>query len=189
MPRNLSAWVDACVHLAVLLVLVLVISYYNHYVAVISLVIWICMVSFSRERCMDRQKAFDDYCRNVIRNVNEVMNIIGDIEGRNCIVMDDMIDTAGTLVKAAEVLKQRGAKKVYAYRTHPVFSGPAIDRISNGTALDGVVVTNTIPLSQAARDCKKIRQLSVAPLIAETINRIATGDSVMSLFSEEHKLI
>lgn len=122
-------------------------------------------------------------------NVNEVMNIIGDIEGRNCIVMDDMIDTAGTLVKAAEVLKQRGAKKVYAYCTHPVFSGPAIDRISNGTALDGVVVTNTIPLSQAARDCKKIRQLSVAPLIAETINRIATGDSVMSLFSEEHKLI
>ena len=122
-------------------------------------------------------------------NVNEVMNIIGDIEGRNCIVMDDMIDTAGTLVKAAEVLKQRGAKKVYAYCTHPVFSGPAIDRISNGPALDGVVVTNTIPLSQAARDCKKIRQLSVAPLIAETINRIATGDSVMSLFSEEHKLI
>ena len=122
-------------------------------------------------------------------NVSEVMHIIGDIEGRNCIVMDDMIDTAGTLVKAAEVLKERGAKKVYAYCTHPVFSGPAIDRIVNGSALDEVVVTNTIPLSPAALQCSKIRQLNAAPLFAETINRIATGESVMSLFSEEIKLL
>ena len=118
-------------------------------------------------------------------NVSEVMNVIGDIEGRNCIVMDDMIDTAGTLVKAAEVLKERGAKSVHAYCTHPIFSGPAIDRITNGAALDEVVVTNTIPLSDAAKACSKIRQLSVAPLIAETITRIVTGESVMSLFQEQ----
>ncbi|GAA3994568.1 ribose-phosphate pyrophosphokinase [Comamonas faecalis] len=117
-------------------------------------------------------------------NVSEVMHVIGDIDGRNCVIMDDMIDTAGTLVKAAEVLKQRGAQKVYAYCTHPIFSGPAIDRISNGTALDEVVVTNTIPLSEAARACSKVRQLSVAPLMAETMKRIASGASVMSLFSE-----
>ena len=117
-------------------------------------------------------------------NVSEVMNIIGEVEGRNCIIMDDMIDTAGTLVKAAEVLKERGAKKVYAYCTHAIFSGPAIERISQGSALDEVVVTNTIPLSDAAKACSKIRQLSVAPLIAETLQRISRGQSVMSLFSE-----
>ena len=117
-------------------------------------------------------------------NVSEVMHVIGDIEGRNCVIMDDMIDTAGTLVKAAEVLKQRGAKKVYAYCTHPIFSGPAIERIAQGSALDEVVVTNTIPLSETAKGCSKIRQLSVAPLIGETIQRIASGESVMSLFSE-----
>lgn len=118
-------------------------------------------------------------------NVSEVMNIIGDINGRNCVIMDDMIDTAGTLVKAAEVLKERGARNVYAYCTHPVFSGSAIDRIASGNALDEVVVTNTIPLSPQAQQCSKIRQLSVAPLIAETIKRIAHGQSVMSLFAEE----
>ena len=101
-------------------------------------------------------------------NVSEVMHVIGEIEGRNCVIMDDMIDTAGTLVKAAEVLKERGAKKVYAYCTHPIFSGPAIERITQGSALDEVVITNTIPLSDAASQCGKIRQLSVAPLIAET---------------------
>ncbi|MDR2851940.1 MAG: ribose-phosphate pyrophosphokinase [Burkholderiaceae bacterium] len=121
-------------------------------------------------------------------NVSEVMNVIGEIDGRNCIVVDDMIDTAGTLVKAAEVLKARGARHVYAYSTHPVFSGPAIERITNGGALDEVVVTNTIPLSAAARACSKIRQLSVASLIAETVQRIARGDSVMSLFSEQENL-
>ena len=121
-------------------------------------------------------------------NVSEVMNVIGDVEGRNCVILDDMIDTAGTLVKAAEVLKDRGAKNVYAYCTHPIFSGPAIDRIANGAALDQVIVTNTIPLSEAAQNCSKIQQLSVAPLIAETIQRIARGDSVMSLFSEQNAL-
>jgi len=118
-------------------------------------------------------------------NVSEVMHVIGDIDGRNCVIMDDMIDTAGTLVKAAEVLKERGAKKVYAYCTHPIFSGPAIDRIAKGEALDEVVITNTIPLSDSALGCKKIRQLTVAPLIAETIERIASGESVMSLFSDQ----
>ncbi|MDM7948320.1 ribose-phosphate pyrophosphokinase [Hydrogenophaga sp.] len=121
-------------------------------------------------------------------NVSEVMHVIGDIEGRNCVIMDDMIDTAGTLVKAAEVLKERGAKNVYAYCTHPIFSGPAIERIAKGDALDEVVVTNTIPLSQAAQACKKIRQLSVAPLMAETIARIASGESVMSLFADQDNL-
>ena len=121
-------------------------------------------------------------------NVSEVMHVIGDIEGRNCVIMDDMIDTAGTLVKAAEVLKERGAKHVYAYCTHPIFSGPAIDRIAKGNALDEVVVTNTIPLSQAAQACNKIRQLSVAPLMAETIARIASGESVMSLFADQDNL-
>ncbi|MBK6005067.1 ribose-phosphate pyrophosphokinase [Ramlibacter ginsenosidimutans] len=121
-------------------------------------------------------------------NVSEVMHVIGDIDGRNCVIMDDMIDTAGTLVKAAEVLKERGAKHVYAYCTHPIFSGPAIDRLSKGGALDEVVVTNTIPLSDAARACAKIRQLSVGPLIAETIQRIAKGESVMSLFSDQVNL-
>jgi ribose-phosphate pyrophosphokinase len=121
-------------------------------------------------------------------NVSEVMHVIGEIDGRNCVIMDDMIDTAGTLVKAAEVLKERGARHVYAYCTHPIFSGPAIERLSKGSALDEVVVTNTIPLSDTARGCTKIRQLSVGPLIAETIQRIAKGESVMSLFSDQVNL-
>ena len=120
-------------------------------------------------------------------NVSEVMNVIGEIDGRNCVIMDDMIDTAGTLVKAAEVLKERGAKKVYAYCTHPVFSGPAVDRII-ASALDEVVVTNTIPLSDAGKNCTKIRQLSIAPLFGETIQRIAKGESVMSRFSDQDNL-
>jgi ribose-phosphate pyrophosphokinase len=130
-----------------------------------------------------RARAIDK--RRPKANVSEVMHVIGDIEGRNCVIMDDMIDTAGTLVKAAEVLKERGAKKVYAYCTHPIFSGPAIERIARGEALDEVVITNTIPLSANALACKKIRQLSVAPLIAETIQRIAKGESVMSLFTDQ----
>ncbi|WP_426115624.1 ribose-phosphate pyrophosphokinase [Massilia sp. PWRC2] len=114
-------------------------------------------------------------------NVSEVMNIIGEVEGRNCVIMDDMVDTAGTLTKAAEVLKSRGAKKVVAYCTHPVLSGPAIDRIS-ASPLDELVVTDTIPLSAAAAACGKIRQVSCAPLLAETFKRIIKGDSVISLF-------
>jgi ribose-phosphate pyrophosphokinase len=117
-------------------------------------------------------------------NVSEVMHIIGEVEGRNCVIMDDMVDTAGTLTKAAEVLKARGAKKVVAYCTHPVLSGPAIERIEK-SPLDELVVTNTIPLSAEAKACKKIRQLTCAPLLAETIRRISKGDSVMSLFADE----
>jgi ribose-phosphate pyrophosphokinase len=118
-------------------------------------------------------------------NVSEVMHVIGEVEGRNCVVMDDMIDTAGTLVKAAEVLKERGARNVYAYCTHAVFSGPAIERMAK-SQLDEVVVTNTIALNDAARACKKIRQLSVAFLFAETIRRITDGESVTSLFAEQN---
>ncbi len=118
-------------------------------------------------------------------NVSEVMHVIGEIDGRNCVIMDDMIDTAGTLVKAAEVLKERGAKRVFAYCTHPILSGPAVERIAN-SQLDEVVITNTIPLSDVAKACKKIRQLSVAFLFAETIRRISDGESVTSLFAEQN---
>jgi ribose-phosphate pyrophosphokinase len=113
------------------------------------------------------------------------MHVIGEIEGRNCVIMDDMIDTAGTLVKAAEVLKERGAQSVYAYCTHPVFSGPAVDRIK-ASHIDEVVITNTIPMSAAAKACPKIRQLSVAFLFAESIRRISDGESVTSLFAEQN---
>jgi ribose-phosphate pyrophosphokinase len=116
-------------------------------------------------------------------NVSEVMNIIGEVDGRNCVIMDDMVDTAGTLTKAAEVLKERGARKVVAYCTHAVLSGPAIERIAN-SPLDELVVTDTIPLSDAARACKKIRVLSCAEVLAETFRRITTGNSVMSLFAD-----
>ena len=118
-------------------------------------------------------------------NVSEVMNVIGEIDGRNCVVMDDMIDTAGTLVKAATVLKERGAKSVYAYCTHAVFSGPAIERIQ-ASMLDEVVITNTIPMTEAAKVCAKVRQLSVSFLFAETIRRISDGESVTSLFAEQN---
>ncbi|ABM96182.1 ribose-phosphate pyrophosphokinase [Methylibium sp. Pch-M] len=123
--------------------------------------------------------------RRPAANVSEVMHVIGEIDGRNCVIMDDMIDTAGTLVKAAEVLKERGAKSVFAYCTHPVFSGPAIERIKN-SQIDEVVITNTIPLNAAAKATTKIRQLSVAFLFAETIRRISDGESVTSLFSEQN---
>jgi ribose-phosphate pyrophosphokinase len=116
-------------------------------------------------------------------NMSEVMNIIGEVEGRSCVIMDDMVDTAGTLVKAAQALKESGAARVVAYCTHPVFSGPAIERIAE-SELDEVVVTDTIPLSEEAQKCKKIRQLSVAGLLAETITRICNADSVSSLFME-----
>ena len=123
--------------------------------------------------------------RRPAANVSEVMHVIGEIDGRTCVIMDDMIDTAGTLVKAAEVLKARGAKRVVAYCTHPVFSGPAVERIKN-SQMDEVVITNTIPLSPAAKACGKIRQLSVAFLFAETIRRISDGESVTSLFAEQN---
>jgi ribose-phosphate pyrophosphokinase len=116
-------------------------------------------------------------------NVSEVMNVIGEVKGRTCVIMDDMVDTAGTLCKAAEVLKAEGATKVVAYCTHAVLSGNAVARIDD-SALDELVVTDTIPLRADASACKKIRSLSVAGLLAETILRIYTEDSVSSLFIE-----
>jgi ribose-phosphate pyrophosphokinase len=116
-------------------------------------------------------------------NVSEVMNVIGEVQGRTCVIMDDMVDTAGTLCKAAEVLKAEGAVKVVAYCTHPVLSGNAVARIAE-SAIDELVVTDTIPLRADALACKKIRSLSVAGLLAETILRIFTEDSVSSLFIE-----
>lgn len=116
-------------------------------------------------------------------NVAKVMNIIGDVVGRTCLIMDDMVDTANTLCEAANALKEKGAARVLAYCTHPVLSGPAIGRIEN-SALDELVVTDTIPLSEAARNCKRIRQLSTAELLAETIRRINNEESVSSLFTE-----
>jgi ribose-phosphate pyrophosphokinase len=116
-------------------------------------------------------------------NVSEVMNIIGEVDGRTCIIMDDMVDTAGTLVKAAQVLKERGAIQVYAYCTHPVLSGNAVERVANSD-LDGLVVTDTIPLREPAKAGGKIRVLSCAALLGETILRIQRADSVSSLFIE-----
>jgi ribose-phosphate pyrophosphokinase len=116
-------------------------------------------------------------------NVAEVMNVIGEVKGRTCVIMDDMVDTAGTLCKAAQVLKDEGATKVVAYCTHAVLSGGAVERIA-ASALDELVVTDTIPLREDAAACRKIRQLSVAGLLAETILRIFTEDSVSSLFTE-----
>ena len=121
--------------------------------------------------------------RRMRANESEVMNVIGEVAGRNCVIMDDMVDTAGTLTTAAEMLKKNGALTVVAYCTHPVLSGPAIDRISN-SPLDELVVTDTIPLSEKARACNKIRALTCAPLLAETMRRISTGDSVISLFAD-----
>jgi ribose-phosphate pyrophosphokinase len=114
-------------------------------------------------------------------NVATVMNIIGDVSGKICVLVDDIVDTAGTLCAAAAALKAQGATKVVAYCTHPVLSGPAIDNLTK-SQLDELVVTDTIPLSAAAKACGKIRQLSVAELLAETIRRIAFGESVSSLY-------
>nr|WP_093068360.1 ribose-phosphate pyrophosphokinase [Thiothrix caldifontis] len=114
-------------------------------------------------------------------NKSEIMNIIGNVEGRNCILIDDLIDTGGTLCNAAVALKQHGALSVRAYATHAVFSGKAVSNIDS-SQLDEVVITDTIPLSDAAKKCAKIRQLSVAGVLAKTILRINQDDSVSSLF-------
>lgn len=116
-------------------------------------------------------------------NVATVMNIIGEVAGRTCVIVDDMVDTANTLCEAAGALKKQGAQKVIAYCTHAVLSGPAIERITN-SALDSIVVTDTIPLTEAGRNCSKIRVLTVAGLLAETMRRISAEDSVSSLFVE-----
>jgi ribose-phosphate pyrophosphokinase len=109
------------------------------------------------------------------------MNVIGEVAAKTCVLIDDMVDTAGTLCQAAAVLKQRGATRVVAYITHPVLSGPAVQRIQN-SSLDEIVVTDTIPLSDAAKACPRIRQLSVAELLAETLRRINEAESVSSLY-------
>lgn len=114
-------------------------------------------------------------------NVAEVMNIIGEVQGKNCVLIDDLVDTAGTLCHGASALKKAGAKRVVAYITHAVLSGPAIERI-NQSDLDELVVTDTIPLSAAAKACSRIRQLTVAGLLAETMRRIRDEESVSSLY-------
>jgi ribose-phosphate pyrophosphokinase len=114
-------------------------------------------------------------------NESEVMNIIGEVAGKSCVLVDDLVDTAGTLCHAAQALKDAGAKRVSAYITHPVLSGPAVERIAKST-LDELVVTDTIPLREEAKGCRKIRQLTVAGLLAETMRRIRDEESVSSLY-------
>jgi ribose-phosphate pyrophosphokinase len=119
--------------------------------------------------------------RRAKANQSEVMNIIGEVDGKNCVMIDDMVDTAGTLCQAAKALKDHGAAGVAAYITHPVLSGPAVSRITE-SELDEMVVTDTIPLKEEARACAKIRQLSVAEMLAETMRRISDEESVSSLY-------
>ncbi len=114
-------------------------------------------------------------------NVAQVMHIIGDVADRTCLIVDDMVDTAGTLCKAADALKEHGAASVIAYSTHPVLSGPAIDNIMNSN-LDSLVVTDTIPLSDEAKQCPRIRQLSMAKLLAESIRRVSNEESISAMF-------
>jgi ribose-phosphate pyrophosphokinase len=116
-------------------------------------------------------------------NEAQVMNLIGNVEGRTCILVDDMVDTAGTLCKAADALKERGALKVIAYCTHAVLSGNAIDNLKN-SQLDELVVTDTIPLSEQARALKKIRQLTIADLLAESMRRVSNEESISALFEQ-----
>jgi len=119
--------------------------------------------------------------RRARANQSEVMNIIGEVDGKNCVMIDDMVDTAGTLCHAASALKAHGAQSVAAYITHPVLSDPAVSRILE-SELDEIVVTDTIPLTEAAEDCGRIRQLSTAQLLAETMRRISDEESVSSLY-------
>ncbi len=116
-------------------------------------------------------------------NMVKVMNVIGDVEGKTCILIDDMVDTAGTLCQAANILKERGAKKVVAYATHAVLSGNAISNIKN-SELDELITTNTIPLSADAAKCNKIRQLSIAPIMAEVVKRISEEQSIINIFAD-----
>ena len=116
-------------------------------------------------------------------NEAQVMNIIGDVRGRTCVVIDDLVDTAGTLCKAATALKEHGAERVVAYCSHPILSGPAVSNI-NASELDELVVSNTVPLREEVRACSRIRQISIAELLAETMRRIANDESVTSLFMD-----
>lgn len=115
-------------------------------------------------------------------NESQVMHIIGEVEGRSCVIVDDMVDTAGTLCKAANALKEHGAKKVVAYCTHPVLSGPALENISK-SALDELCVTDTIPLTEAGESVERIRPLSLAPMLAEAVRRINNEESLSAMFS------
>ena len=119
--------------------------------------------------------------RRPAANVAQVMHIIGDVAGRTCLIVDDMVDTAGTLCKAADALKEHGAARVVAYSTHPVLSGPASKNIENSN-LDSLVVTDTIPLSEEAKNCGRIRQLSMAKLLAESIRRVSNEESISAMF-------
>lgn len=121
--------------------------------------------------------------RRPAANVAKVMNIIGEVEGRVCVLIDDMVDTAGTLCAAAAALKEKGATKVVAYCTHAILSGPAVDNIDN-SVLDELVVTDTIPLQEHAQKCEKIRLLSIAEMLAEAMNRISNEESVSSLYMD-----
>nr|WP_084681880.1 ribose-phosphate pyrophosphokinase [Agarivorans sp. B2Z047] len=114
-------------------------------------------------------------------NVAQVMNIIGDVDGRDCIMVDDMIDTGGTLCQAAAALKAKGAKRVFAYATHPVFSGNAANNITE-SALDEVIITDSIPLTEEMRNVEKVRQLSLAPMLAEAIRRVSNEESISAMF-------
>ena len=114
-------------------------------------------------------------------NMAQVINVIGEVDGKTCVMIDDLVDTAGTLCEASKILKRQGAVRVVAYITHPVLSGPAVERIES-SVLDELVVTDTIPLSEEAANCSKIRQLSVAELLAETVRRISDAESVSSLY-------
>ena len=119
--------------------------------------------------------------RRPTANEAQIMHIIGDVKGKSCLIVDDMVDTAGTLCKAADALKDHGATKVVAYCTHPVLSGPAIKNIE-GSNLDSLVVTDTIPLNEKAKSCKSIRQLSMAKLLAESIRRVSNEESISAMF-------
>ena len=119
--------------------------------------------------------------RRPTANEAQIMHIIGDVKGKSCLIVDDMVDTAGTLCKAADALKDHGATKVVAYCTHPVLSGPAIQNIA-GSNLDSLVVTDTIPLNEKAKSCKSIRQLSMAKLLAESIRRVSNEESISAMF-------
>lgn len=122
--------------------------------------------------------------RRARANESQVMHIIGDVSGRDCVIVDDIVDTAGTLCKAAQALKDNGARRVVGYITHPVLSGKAIETIAN-SALDELVVTDTIPLSEAAKACKNIRQVSIASMIAESLRRINNEESISAMFEYE----
>ena len=119
--------------------------------------------------------------RRAKANESEVMHIIGDVKDRDCVIVDDIVDTAGTLCKAAKALKDKGARRVVGYITHPVLSGNAISTISD-SALDEIVVTDTIPLTEKAKNCPKIRQVSIAPMIAESLRRINNEESISAMF-------